>query len=139
MWRNMEAVKLRDFMSVIKALADENRARILLALGGRELCVCQIVELLGLAPSTVSKHMSILKQARLVDGRKQGAGCTIGLRKPMCPPKPKEFPNWYADCFPTILRSGRTASAWNKSSESIRRSCETTEPMLKKKGKHPHG
>lgn len=68
----MEAVKLRDFMSVIKALADENRARILLALGGRELCVCQIVELLGLAPSTVSKHMSILKQARLVDGRKQG-------------------------------------------------------------------
>jgi ArsR family transcriptional regulator, arsenate/arsenite/antimonite-responsive transcriptional repressor len=36
-----------------------------------ELCVCQITELLGLAPSTVSKHMAILKQARLVESRKQ--------------------------------------------------------------------
>jgi ArsR family transcriptional regulator, arsenate/arsenite/antimonite-responsive transcriptional repressor len=37
-----------------------------------ELCVCQIVELLGLAPSTVSKHMAILRQARLVESRKDG-------------------------------------------------------------------
>jgi DNA-binding transcriptional ArsR family regulator len=43
-----------------------------MALRGRELCVCQIIELLELAPSTVSKHMSILKQARLVDTRKCG-------------------------------------------------------------------
>jgi DNA-binding transcriptional ArsR family regulator len=59
-------------MAVFKALADENRVRILAALAGGELCACQIVELLGLAPSTVSKHVAILKQARLVDSRKQG-------------------------------------------------------------------
>ncbi|MCA9485159.1 MAG: helix-turn-helix transcriptional regulator, partial [Nitrospina sp.] len=41
-------------------------------LRGRELCLCQIVEVLGLAPSTVSKHMSILHQARLVESRKEG-------------------------------------------------------------------
>ncbi len=63
---------MRDLMAVLKALADENRVRILVALGPKELCVCQVVELLGLAPSTVSKHMTILKQARLVDGRKEG-------------------------------------------------------------------
>lgn len=63
---------MRDLMTVIKALADENRVRILLAVHGRELCVCQIVELLGLAQSTVSKHLSILHQARLIDSRKQG-------------------------------------------------------------------
>jgi len=63
---------MRDLMTVIKALADENRVRILLAVQDRELCVCQIVELLGLAPSTVSKHLSILHQARLVDSRKEG-------------------------------------------------------------------
>ena len=63
---------MRDLMAVLKALADENRVRVLTALGPQELCVCQIVELLGLAPSTVSKHMAILKQARLVDSRKQG-------------------------------------------------------------------
>ena len=63
---------MRDLISVTKALADEGRVRILMALSDQELCVCQIVELLQLAPSTVSKHMSILKQARLVDSRKQG-------------------------------------------------------------------
>jgi ArsR family transcriptional regulator, arsenate/arsenite/antimonite-responsive transcriptional repressor len=41
---------MRDLMAVIKALADENRVRILMALCPKELCVCQIVELLGLAP-----------------------------------------------------------------------------------------
>jgi DNA-binding transcriptional ArsR family regulator len=60
------------FMSITKALADENRIRILMALRDRELCVCQIIELLGLAPSTVSKHLFILKQARLIRARKDG-------------------------------------------------------------------
>jgi ArsR family transcriptional regulator len=63
---------MRTFVDVAKALADESRVRILVALRGRELCVCQIVELLGLAPSTVSKHVSILRQADLVESRKHG-------------------------------------------------------------------
>ena len=61
-----------SFISITKALSDENRLRALMAVMGQELCVCQITELLQLAPSTVSKHMSILRQARLVDGRKNG-------------------------------------------------------------------
>ena len=63
---------LWDFMAIAKALADENRVRMLLGLREQELCLCQIIELIGLAPSTVSKHMSILRQARLVEGRKEG-------------------------------------------------------------------
>ena len=63
---------MREFMDIAKALADENRVRALMSLKDRELCVCQIIELLELAPSTVSKHMSILRQARLVEGRKEG-------------------------------------------------------------------
>ena len=63
---------MRNLLAVMKALADENRLRIVAALHGRELCLCQIVELLGLATSTVSRHTSILHQARLVDSRKQG-------------------------------------------------------------------
>ena len=62
---------MRELMAVLKALADENRVRALMSLEAGELCVCQIVELLGLAPSTVSKHMAILKQARLVESRKE--------------------------------------------------------------------
>ncbi len=63
---------MRELMAVLKALADENRVRVMMALDGRELCVCQIVELLELANSTVSKHMAILKHARLVESRKDG-------------------------------------------------------------------
>ena len=63
---------MQDFLSITKALSDENRVRVLMALNTGELCVCQIIELLNLAPSTVSKHMSILKQARLVEGEKSG-------------------------------------------------------------------
>mgnify|MGYP001018338937 CR=1 FL=1 len=63
---------MRDIMAILKALADENRVRIMAALNVGELCVCQVVELLQLAPSTTSKHMAILKQARLVDSRKEG-------------------------------------------------------------------
>lgn len=63
---------MRDFMAVIKALGDENRVRVIMALRKSELCVCDIVELLGLAPSTVSKHLSILYQAGLLESRKNG-------------------------------------------------------------------
>ena len=37
---------MREFMTIVKALGDENRVRALLALRGGELCVCQIIELL---------------------------------------------------------------------------------------------
>jgi DNA-binding transcriptional ArsR family regulator len=63
---------MRELLDITKAMADGNRLRVLMALAGGELCVCQIVELLQLAPSTVSKHMSILRQAGLVEGRKDG-------------------------------------------------------------------
>ncbi len=57
---------------IFKALADESRLRTFNVLRQGELCVCQITELLELAPSTVSKHMSILRQAGLVESRKEG-------------------------------------------------------------------
>jgi DNA-binding transcriptional ArsR family regulator len=63
---------MRQFMNITKALADENRVRMLLALRSGELCVCQITELFGLAPSTISKHLSILYQAGLAESRKDG-------------------------------------------------------------------
>ena len=63
---------LTPFLAVSKALNDETRVRILLALGAGELCLCQIVELVGLAPSTLSKHVNLLTAAGLVRRRKEG-------------------------------------------------------------------
>ena len=63
---------MEQVLTIFKALGDESRLRALLALQKGELCVCQITELLDLAPSTVSKHMSILKAAGLVTSHKRG-------------------------------------------------------------------
>lgn len=65
-------MKMNSFTAITKALSDSHRVRALAALRNGELCVCQIIEMLGLAPSTVSKHMSVLKQAGLVESRKVG-------------------------------------------------------------------
>lgn len=63
---------MKDFMAIAKALADDNRVRILMFLRHGELCVCQIIEMLQLAPSTVSKHLAILRSAELIDSAKRG-------------------------------------------------------------------
>ncbi len=80
---------MRETLAVMKALADESRLRIVVALEGRELCLCQLVELLGLATSTVSRHMSILQQARLVDSRKDGRWTYFRLDE-TSPPEARE-------------------------------------------------
>jgi len=63
---------VREVLAVTNALADESRVRALVALMRGPLCVCQIAELLQLAPSTVSKHLSILRHGGLVEARKKG-------------------------------------------------------------------
>lgn len=106
-----------NFLSITKSLADESRLRIIMALDGRELCVCQITELLGLAPSTVSKHMAILTQARLVENRKDGRW------------------RYYRLAGGDAPEEGRNAIAWVFSSVSnaprIRQDSETLKDMLK--------
>jgi ArsR family transcriptional regulator len=85
---------MRDLMKITKALADENRIRALLALRGGELCACQITELFGLAPSTMSKHMSILYQAGLVDSRKEGRWIYFRLPDGKAPGTVKQAIDW---------------------------------------------
>ena len=68
----MSAVSLKSAARIAKALADPQRMRILKMLRPGERCVCQIVEVLALAPSTVSKHLALLDAAGLVASRKHG-------------------------------------------------------------------
>ena len=63
---------IRDVSQVGLAVSDRSRLRLMMALQGRSLCVCQLTELLSLAPSTVSKHLSVLKQAGLLTEKKVG-------------------------------------------------------------------
>lgn len=59
-------------VKIYKALSDPNRLRILKILEAGEKCVCKIPDILGLANSTVSKHLSILRDAGFIKGRKDG-------------------------------------------------------------------
>ena len=63
---------MRECLAIAKALGDQQRVRALMFLRRGELCLCQIIRLLKLSPSTVSKHMAILNQAGLVEARKKG-------------------------------------------------------------------
>ena len=63
---------MRKLVKVFKALSDSNRIRILKMLEERHLCVCEITEVLKLASSTVSKHLSILRNAELILDKKDG-------------------------------------------------------------------
>ena len=63
---------MRSLVKTFKALSDSNRIRILKMLEQRQLCVCEITEVLKLASSTVSKHLSILRDAKLIFDEKEG-------------------------------------------------------------------
>lgn len=65
---------------VAKALAHPSRLLILDAIKERERCVCDLTEIVGADQSTVSKHLSVLKNAGIVDDRKEGAMCFYRLR-----------------------------------------------------------
>ncbi len=59
-----------DLLVPLKALADETRLRIFALLARQEMCVCEIEDVLGLSQSLVSNHLAVLRQAGLVQGRR---------------------------------------------------------------------
>lgn len=81
-------------MAITKALSDPNRVRVLLALRRGELCVCQITELFGFAPSTVSKHLSILSHAGLIRSRKAERWVYYRLADKSAPIAVREALDW---------------------------------------------
>ena len=64
--------RLEAVTRILKAAGEPSRLRILKVLEGGELCACHLVELLGFAQPTVSRHLSILRMAGLVLERKEG-------------------------------------------------------------------
>lgn len=63
---------MEEFIRQAKAISDPTRARMLKLLEAGELCVCDIMEVMGLLQSTASKHLGILKTAGLIESRKAG-------------------------------------------------------------------
>ncbi len=61
-----------SIVKILRVVADPNRLRILLLLKGEELSVAELQEILVMGQSTISTHLSQLKQAGLVEDRRTG-------------------------------------------------------------------
>jgi ArsR family transcriptional regulator, arsenate/arsenite/antimonite-responsive transcriptional repressor len=72
---------LKRQTDTFKALSDKNRLRIIKMLQVKPLCVCEITEILGLAASTVSTHLSILKNAGFIKDYKEGKWINYSINK----------------------------------------------------------
>ena len=81
--------------AIIKALAHPSRLFIVDVLSGGEKCVCELTAMIGADISTVSKHLSILKNAGLIQDDKRGAQVFYSLT---CPCILSFF-----DCIETVL------------------------------------
>jgi DNA-binding transcriptional ArsR family regulator len=61
-----------NLSELFKVFGDFTRIKIIYALSKRELCVCDIAEVLGMSQSSISHQLRVLKSARLVKFRKEG-------------------------------------------------------------------
>jgi DNA-binding transcriptional ArsR family regulator len=115
---------MRQFMAAARALGDPNRARIVMALRGGELCVCRIIELLQLAPSTVSKHLTILHQAGLIESRKEGRWIHYRLAGKGAPSCVRDALRWTRACLDKDAQTAQDDDALKRVRKmSARRLC----------------
>lgn len=63
---------MRDITDLLKIISDATRLRILMLLKERELCVCQLMAVLGISQPLVSKNLSLLMRAGFLEDRREG-------------------------------------------------------------------
>jgi ArsR family transcriptional regulator len=84
---------------LFKALSDETRLRILALLSAGELCVCDLMAVLDLPQSTVSRHLAYLRHAGLVEDRRRGVWMYYRLSTPAAglPDLAQQLPVWLTE------------------------------------------
>jgi ArsR family transcriptional regulator len=92
-----------ELISVGKAFADATRVRILAAVRNRELCVCELCDALDVTQSTLSTHLQVIRDAGLVNTRKQGKWVYYSLNPKVTPLLESIF-----DFFDRGLKANRT-------------------------------
>lgn len=71
--------EMYDLAELFKIFGDSTRIRILFVLFESEVCVCDLAEALNMNQSAVSHQLRILKQAKLVTGRREGKSVFYSL------------------------------------------------------------
>lgn len=75
----LEEDALYDLAELFKVFGDSTRIRILFVLFEKEVCVCEIAETLKMTQSAISHQLKILKQSKLVKGRRDGKSIFYSL------------------------------------------------------------
>jgi ArsR family transcriptional regulator len=75
-------VGVPDLYDLFKGFADPIRLRILNTLAAGELCVCDLVDILRLPQSSVSRHLAYLRRAKLVEATREGKFAHYRLAEP---------------------------------------------------------
>lgn len=89
--------RLEARATIIKAMAHPTRLFVVDELSRKERCVCELTKMIGADTSTVSKHLSILRSAGIVQNEKRGSQIFYRLRMPC-------ILNFF-DCVETVIRS----------------------------------
>jgi ArsR family transcriptional regulator len=71
---------MNELVLAAKALADPTRVRVLAALRDGELCVCELSDALEVTQSTLSTHLQVIREADLVQTRKEGKWVYYALK-----------------------------------------------------------
>ena len=97
----IEKCMLKENVKIFKALSDKNRVRILMCLTKKPLCVCELREILDVSLSTVSKHLSILRDAGFITDAKDGKWVNYKLNLEECDDRIRQMalilPMWHKD------------------------------------------
>jgi ArsR family transcriptional regulator len=74
-----------DSAHLFAALADRTRLRLLNLMNGREVCVCYFVEILRQGQPKISRHLAYLRNAGLVNARRDGKWMHYSIARPADP------------------------------------------------------
>jgi ArsR family transcriptional regulator len=74
-------MNIKSTTKIFKILSDMTRLRILMLLKRKELCVCQIMAILGISQPLISRNLSILNNAGFLDERKEGKLVFYSIKK----------------------------------------------------------
>lgn len=113
---------MEEIMRVLRALCDETRLRMLMLIEREELCVCEVMYILNMQQSRVSRHLNILRDAGLAKARRQGTWM------------------YYSSTANTVHHS-RVAEAlrnWLKNTDTVKSDLVRLEKCIANRGKDGH-
>jgi len=106
---------MRELVKVLKAVADKNRLRIFKMLQHKKMCVCELSAALGISMPSVSRHLSMMKDAGLIEDERDGMWTNYML----C----RETINKYAPVLKAQLQE------WINDDEDIKKMLKKTETL----------